>query len=646
MKILLLLLDFLFLTMDTLRALLRLLPFWKKKQTCSVCGALVLEGESSRRVPSADKYFNLFMFRLLCPDVTEVAVAEDRERQCTQAEGSEGCRLRVWGCLLGLTAIWGMIFFVGISSQRTRAMAQPVATASETKIEEGRKVPVDSRGVEDVSLSGNGQPEKLIDRREARIQQLEAALRLDPESVSVARELIATLITERRFERAALHIRHLDRKIPDDLWLSLYEAEIDAHLHAKSEALDRLASIRAQLRGDLAAQERAVVIYLAAGDQASAQSELAALTTDGAEPRFEVLKLAIQLAVLGGRLEEAHELLDRLSEEERQMPMVQQLSASALLLEGQVASAVEMFVASLSVGEVDRLMAEYMYHVLFSLNRVDEAKRIAEACAASTYRTTREQGWLLLAKLYLQKQIYSETIAFAERVLASNPGDLDAAILLASAWMEKGHKQEAARVLDMLGKRAAGGTVVTLMRARSQRQSDKQHSAEKLLRAAVASQPDNINLTVELGNYYHVDRQLAKARAVYEDYLSRHPGNVVCANNLASVMLDEGADLERAEQLVRDVVKQFPGNPAYTDTLGVILVRRGKAAEGVPLLEHTVRQLPQVPEVRYHLAEAYVAMEQKDRARHQLVVAFKLSSTFVGDREARALLDSLTGEEE
>ena len=178
MKILLLPLDFLFLTLDTLRALLRLLPFWKKKQTCSVCGALVLEGESSRRVPSADKYFNLFMFRLLCPDVTEVAVAEDRERQCTQAEGSEGCRLRVWGCLLGLTAIWGMIFFAGISSQRTRAMAQPVATASETKIEEGRKVPVDSRGVEDVSLSGNGQPEKLIDRREARIQQLEAALLL------------------------------------------------------------------------------------------------------------------------------------------------------------------------------------------------------------------------------------------------------------------------------------------------------------------------------------------------------------------------------------------------------------------------------------------------------------------------------------
>ena len=81
------------------------------------------------------------------------------------------------------------------------------------------------------------------------------------------------------------------------------------------------------------------------------------------------------------------------------------------------------------------------------------------------------------------------------------------------------------------------------------------------------------------------------AIAVYEGMLERDPNNLVAANNLAMLLANnrtDAASLERAEKLTEQFAKT--DNPAFLDTYGWVLYKRGRYAEAVAVLEKAVAQ--------------------------------------------------------
>ena len=111
----------------------------------------------------------------------------------------------------------------------------------------------------------------------------------------------------------------------------------------------------------------------------------------------------------------------------------------------------------------------------------------------------------------------------------------------------------------------------------------------------------------------------APARASYTKALITDPQNAAMLNNLAGVLARLGDPEARAT--AEKAVKLAPGNPAYADTLGWILVQDGQVEAGLRYLREARLRIPANPEVRFHLAYALAKSGRMAEAREEMTAA-------------------------
>ena len=137
------------------------------------------------------------------------------------------------------------------------------------------------------------------------------------------------------------------------------------------------------------------------------------------------------------------------------------------------------------------------------------------------------------------------------------------------------------------------------------------------------------------------------AIATYETLYARDTGNVVLANNLASLITtwrNDPASLDRAYAVARRL--RGTTVPAFADTYGWIAFRRGEHDEALPYLETAAKGLAQDPVVQVHLGMAYAALNRTDEAKATLQKAIEMAgpdSTLAPVAEAKAKLAELGG---
>ncbi|MBT9521790.1 MAG: tetratricopeptide repeat protein, partial [Dechloromonas sp.] len=84
-----------------------------------------------------------------------------------------------------------------------------------------------------------------------------------------------------------------------------------------------------------------------------------------------------------------------------------------------------------------------------------------------------------------------------------------------------------------------------------------------------------------------------------------------------------------------------PNQPAFMDTLAMLLVEKGETAKAVDLLRKAVTAAPQASAIKLNLAKALIAAGKKDEARKELEALAKIGNTFPGQAEVGQLLKSL-----
>ncbi len=117
-----------------------------------------------------------------------------------------------------------------------------------------------------------------------------------------------------------------------------------------------------------------------------------------------------------------------------------------------------------------------------------------------------------------------------------------------------------------------------------------------------------------LGDLSYRQEKYDEAEAAYTKALDLDSKNSDVLNNLAWVYIRTGKKLDTARELITEALEVNPAHrPYYLDTLGVVLLRLGRAGEAVTALEESVATLPQdqqdlLAESRQHLADAYKAV--------------------------------------
>lgn len=133
--------------------------------------------------------------------------------------------------------------------------------------------------------------------------------------------------------------------------------------------------------------------------------------------------------------------------------------------------------------------------------------------------------------------------------------------------------------------------------------------AEAVLRNARTANPQSLMLGWMLAG--HVERMgdIDGAIAIYEDLYSRDTGNMVIANNLASLITTHREDAESLERAF-SIARRLRGVdvPAFQDTYGWIEFRRGNVEEAIRYLEPAAAGLPDNALAQFHLGMAYAAV--------------------------------------
>lgn len=180
-----------------------------------------------------------------------------------------------------------------------------------------------------------------------------------------------------------------------------------------------------------------------------------------------------------------------------------------------------------------------------------------------------------------------------------------------------------------------------LLLARSQTGLGEYAKADATLGLAAKADPSSPVPLIFLGDLRMKRGEYHAALVAYEDALKRDPENNLTMNNIASLSVEHGFDLERAANLAARMYAKYPRDPAVADTIGWVLFAQGKKDQALPLLQFAAAGAPGNPVHRYHYGAALLKLGQTAVGQKELAAALKISREFDGAEKARALLGAM-----
>ena len=169
--------------------------------------------------------------------------------------------------------------------------------------------------------------------------------------------------------------------------------------------------------------------------------------------------------------------------------------------------------------------------------------------------------------------------------------------------------------------------------------ASEQEKASALLDGWIKTHPSDLAATKTLAEVQLRSGQLAAAKQTFHSVIKDAPENASSLNNYANVLLRLNDPL--AQEIAERAVKLEPTHPAYVDTLGWILHKKGQTESALRYLRDARLRNPDNLEIRFHLASALAKAGRKDEAKEELDVVIKSNARVRTNPEVIALRKDL-----
>ena len=166
-------------------------------------------------------------------------------------------------------------------------------------------------------------------------------------------------------------------------------------------------------------------------------------------------------------------------------------------------------------------------------------------------------------------------------------------------------------------------------------------AAESIIRQAIQVAPDRVEYRDALGMTLEAQNKVNEAIAEYREALRRQANDPVAGNNLAWLLVENGGNLEEALKLAQMAKERSPENPAISDTLGWIYLKKNVPGTAISEFKNALQREPNNPMFNYHLGLAYKQTGDNNLAAKYIQLALDSKQPFPAQEKAQALLRSL-----
>ena len=502
------------------------------------------------------------------------------------------------------------------------------------------------------------------------LADLESAVQLDPGKYQADIMLVMAQVQRAHYDEALKAIATLEKKQPNNpltynLKASIFSAKKDyatarKHLEHALElqptyvpAAVNLAQIDLQEKNPKLARQRLEVIL-----EKDKNNVQALLALSNLAPR------------IGATSKEAIAWLERAANANPGLVQPQLILARAYAKQGEVKKALEIAqraqaanpenpecldtlgMIQISAGQKEQALATYDKLAKLQPDSAPALYQLAMAQAASADVTTAtstlkkvlslkpdfQDAQRALVELEVRVGHYPEALKIAQQVqkqVAKSPlgyvleGDVRMA--------EKNYPQAIKSYESAFGVGKSGALLIKLHAASIL--GGRRTEAESRLAQWVKDFPEDVGVRLYAAEVNLQDGNYKRAIEQYEALLVKQPENVTVLNNL-SWAYQQTKD-SRALRTAERAYQLMPNNVDIADTLGWMLSEQGDTSRGVELLQKAVAAAPGAQMIRYHLAQTYLKMGDKAKARAELERIQSTGIKFPQEAEAMNLLKQL-----
>ena len=202
---------------------------------------------------------------------------------------------------------------------------------------------------------------------------------------------------------------------------------------------------------------------------------------------------------------------------------------------------------------------------------------------------------MLYAQYLLSKKMESESVPVLEQVVALDPTNKAARMMLIGAAAKKEDYKQIIKVCEPGIEATPDALEFYYYLAIAYNQAEKPDSVISICtRALEHKTADGKKEIVSefysiLGDMYHTQKQMKEAYAAYDSALVYNPSNIGALNNYAYYLSVERRDLDKAEEMSYKTVKAEPNNATYLDTYAWILFEKGNYAEARIYIDNAMK---------------------------------------------------------
>ena len=338
-----------------------------------------------------------------------------------------------------------------------------------------------------------------------------------------------------------------------------------------------------------------------------------------------------------GQAQKAITMLRTLSPEQATSLPILAVKARAQEASGRASEARDTYMRMLTINPTDKLVRLRLVDLLLNARDTKTAKEVLR----DGVRVAPGDPDMLSALVRTELQVSGVDAALAAASdLENNPANQPAArtlrgdVLLLAGRLSESADAYAAQIA------VSASSDLTLRYAGALYAAGQAAPAHAVLDKWLATHPNDIPTSLALAGLDIEANKLAEAERRLHNVLQLQPNNPVALNNLSWIYQTRGDP--RAKALAQRAYFLAP-NGASAGALGWILTVSGEPDRGLVLLKEAARQLPNDTTVQYHLAYAFNAAGEKDKAETVLRSVLAAHPTFLDRDAAVRLLNVVTG---